>query len=443
MLILEPTIAYPLALFALSVLLYLWWSHRSSQKEAKATAALEDLRALGESIPDSMYPRIDAARCIGSGACVSACPEKEVLSVVAGVARLTSPMACVGHGACERACPVKAIKLVFGSKKRGVELPAISPTFETERPGIYVVGELGGMGLIRNAVAQGSQVAGYIAESQRRATDAQAYDAVVVGAGPAGISATLGLLMAGLNVKLLEREQLGGTIMHYPRAKVVMTGRLEFPMYGTVKRRRMSKEELVQVWEQIGARFPLPSQTGVLVTGIDRTSNGLWEVVSEDGERWRAANVVLALGRRGAPRKLGVPGENLSKVTYRLLEPDEFRGQDVLVVGGGNSAVECAIALAEQTQCKSVSISYRRAAFGRCRAENKERIARVIADGRVRALMPSNVVCIDEGKVVLRDDAGREEAVNNDAVIVQIGGTSPGQILSSFGVSTVTKYGTR
>lgn len=436
------SVLYVGGLVLISVLLYMWWLHRIARKEEKGVEALNSLRVLGEVVPDSMYPRIDTSRCIGSGACVAACPEKDVLSVVGGIAHLISPMACVGHGACQRACPVKAIDLVFGSERRGVELPAIDPNFETDRPGIFIVGELGGMGLIRNAVAQGAQVAKFISQGLRRGDGASVLDAVVVGAGPAGMSATLGLLDAGLRVQLLEREQIGGTIMHYPRAKVVMTGTLDLPIYGTVRRRRMSKEQLVDVWNQIGQKVELPAQTGVLVKGIEPLPSGAWRVVAETGASWVAANVVLALGRRGSPRRLGVPGEDLSKVAYRLLEPTEFNGKDVLVVGGGNSAVECAIALADQASCNSVSISYRRPAFGRCRAENKTRIAEVIASGQVRALMPSQVVQIDGDTVTLQDGDNRQFSVPNTAVIVQIGGTPPGEILSSFGVQTVTKYGT-
>jgi thioredoxin reductase len=270
-------------------------------------------------------------------------------------------------------------------------------------------------------------------------------DAIVVGAGPAGISATLALMEAGLRVLLLDREGFGGTILHYPRAKLVMTGPLELPLYGTVKKKRMTKEELVEVWRDIHEKTRPPLVTGELVTRLERREADVWSVSSEaqNGEpRVRlAANVILALGGRGSPQKLGVPGETLAKVAYRLLEPEEFAGRRVVVVGGGNSAVESAIALAEQGGCASVAISYRRSQFARCRAENQTRIGELIANGRVRALLPTHVTRIEPGSVTLRDDSGVESSLANDAVIVQIGGMPPARLLGSFGIRLVTKYG--
>lgn len=422
----------------LAALLYWIWGRRSQKEEAQALATLEDMAALGEVVPDTIHPVIDLARCIGSGACVNACPEKQVLGVVGGQAKLLNPLACIGHSACVSACPVEAIKLVFGTATRGVELPLLDPSFQTTRAGVYVIGELGGMGLIRNAVRQGRQAADHIASGGRRGKG-DAYDAVVVGAGPAGMSATLRLLEAGCRTILLERDAVGGTIMHYPRAKVVMTGALDFAGIGKVKRRTMSKEELVELWQSICEKSQLPVKTGVLVEGVTAQPDGMWALATSTGTV-RAANVLLALGRRGNPRKLGVAGEELSKVSYTLLEPDPFRGKHVLVVGGGNSAVENALALADSNACASVTISYRRGAFARCRAENRRRIDELIQAGKVRPLMPSEVVRIHVRDVVLKVE-NEEMVIPNDAVIVQIGGTAPSELLQKFGIEVVTKRG--
>ena len=425
-----------------SVLLYLLVTRKEEQKEAKAAAMLDDLAAMGEVLPDSIYPRIDFNKCIGSGACVRACPEKNVISIAAGVVRLTNPLACVGHGACESACPVGAIQLVFGTAKRGVELPRLDPSFQTTRPGVYVIGELGGMGLIRNAVMQGSQAADHILEGTRRSND-DALDAIVVGAGPAGISATLRLAEEGLRVMVVDREKFGGTIMHYPRAKVVMTGTLPLPAYGAVKKRRMSKEQLVELWNDVRAKTNLPVVEGELVEGIEEGADGMYIVRSEGGKTRRAANVLLALGRRGSPRKLGVPGEEQSKVVYRVIEPSEFKDKHMLVVGGGNSAVETALALADQGGCKSVAISYRRNAFGRCRGDNKDLIAKAIDEGRIRGLLETTVQSIEEDRVLLKDASGSPIEIPNDGTVIQIGGTPPGKILGAFGVDVVMKHGER
>jgi thioredoxin reductase/NAD-dependent dihydropyrimidine dehydrogenase PreA subunit len=426
------------AAIALAAFLYSLIGRAGRGREQKAIATLEDMAALGEVVPDTMHPVVDTNRCIGSGGCVVACPEKDVLAVVKGRAVVLNPLACVGHSACIDACPVQAIRVVFGTAKRGVELPKVDQHFQTTREGVYVIGELGGMGLIRNAVMQGKQAAEHVVSAQRRASP-DAYDAAVVGAGPAGISATLRLMQAGLRVITLEREAFGGTIVHYPRAKVVMTGQLELAIVGKVGKRRMSKEELVDVWKSIADRTQLPVKVGVLVEGVERDPDGMWRLVTSAGPL-RAANVLLALGRRGSPRKLEVPGEELAKVHYRLLEPTEFRGKHMLVIGGGNSAVESALSLAEAGGCASVTISYRRGAFARCRAENRRKIDEAIAQRRINALMPSELVSIGPDQAVLKV-GDRPMQLRNDGIIVQIGGTAPAEILGKFQVDVETRYG--
>lgn len=429
-----------LGLVALALATHLGFRSLERGKSRAAKRELEDLAAMGEVVPVSLHPKIDPDVCIGSGACVRACPEKNILALVDGRAELVNPLGCVGHGACATSCPVEAIKLVFGTEKSGVELPRLDQDFQTNQPGVYIVGELGGMGLIRNAVRQGAQAAAHAIESGRRGSH-DAYDAIVVGAGPAGISATLGLVEGGMRVLLIDREAYGGTIMHYPRAKVVMTGALEIPLYGTVRARRMSKEQLMELWGDIRRKVEFPLSTGELVDGIFLDRDGMWIVRSDKYQR-RAANVILALGRRGSPRKLEVPGEECPKVHYRLLEPEVFAGQHVLVVGGGNSAVESAVMLSNTGKCASVAISYRRTQFARCRGDNKRQIDDAIRAGRIAALLPTEIVSIEDRSVTLRDaNGGGDRSIQNDAVIVQIGGTSPAELLKSFGIELVTKYG--
>jgi len=302
------------------------------------------------------------------------------------------------------------------------------------------------MGLIRNAIVQGAQAAGHIVngsdqQEARRGKDG-AYDALVVGAGPAGISATLRLLEAGLRVLLVDQETFGGTIMHYPRAKVVMTGDLPLPLVGTLKRRTMSRERLVELWADIQTRFSVPFKSHQLVRTVAAAPDGMW-VVRSDTEEFRTANVVLALGTRGSPRRLGVPGEELPKVHYRLLEPQEFAGKHTLVVGGGNSAVETALSLSDFGGCASVSISYRRDQFVRCRSDNRRRIEEALAQGSVRALMSTEVLRIEPDRVALGSGGSAPQVLANDAIIAQLGGTSPSEVLKSFGIELVTKYGER
>lgn len=422
----------------LTLAFYVLWGLWDGRKEKVATTILADTAGLGDVVPASLHPKVYPDLCIGSGTCIQACPEHDVIAIVDGIAKLINPLGCVGHGACKETCPVDAIELVYGSKTVGVELPRIDPHFETSLPGVYIIGELSGMGLIRNAVKQGAQVAGYIHEGTRRGSG-NVLDAVVVGAGPAGIATSLGLMETGLRFQLLEREGLGGAILHYPRAKVVMTGSMDLPGYKKVKKRTLKKEQLIAIWEDIREKLNPPLSTGVEVNSL-RQEGDVWVVGSNLGEV-RAANVVLALGRAGSPRKLGVPGEEQEKVAYRLLDPDDYRGKHVLVVGGGNSAVESAIAFADQTEVASVAISYRKNVFARCRGSNRTRIDELINSGKVRGLLETNVTHIGENDVTVKFKDGSEETFENEAMIVQIGGVAPTDMLKSFGIELVTKYG--
>jgi thioredoxin reductase/NAD-dependent dihydropyrimidine dehydrogenase PreA subunit len=417
---------------------YAAWSLWDRSRQKRAHARHQAAEQLGDEIvPLTLHPEIDLDRCIGSGSCVRACPEKDILALTDGRARLINPLSCVGHSACLAACPVDAIKLVYGTATRGVELPKLSETYETSQRGIYVVGELSGMGLIRNAVEQGRQASAAIAKGGRRGGD---YDAIVVGAGPAGTAAALGLEAYNVRTLVVDQTAWGGTIVHYPRAKVVMTGSLELPGYGTVRKKTMSKEDLLELWRDIRARTQLHIDEGVRIDQIVNEGN-VWRVVGANGA-WvkRAANVVLALGRRGAPNQLGVAGEELQHVAYRLLEPEVYAGRRVLVVGGGNAAADCAIALVEQGHCKSVALSYRRDELARLRGSVRNTIDKMFSAGQIAPYLGTEIVEIRKDRVLLRGRAG-EMTLPVDAVIVQIGGRAPSELLRTVGIELVEKRG--
>jgi thioredoxin reductase (NADPH) len=432
------TLVVVLGLVAIAGVPYLLWARMEAAKQRRATRIHEDVLSLGdELVPASIHPEVALDECIGSGACVRACPEKDILAITDGRARLLNPLSCIGHSACMAACPVGAIKLVFGTATRGVELPRLTPHFETNQPGIFVIGELSGIGLIRNAMEQGRQAAATIARSSRRGRPGE-LDVIVVGAGPAGIGAALAAIAHGLKVQIVDQDRYGGTITHYPRAKVVMTGAFELPGYGSVRRKTMSKEQLLELWTDIRERVQLDIKEGVRVEAI-HADGPSWRLV---GGNWqdRAAAVILALGRRGAPRELGVPGEHLAKVAYRLIEPEPFAGKHVMIVGGGNAAADCAIALANAKLCASVAISYRRPELARLRASVRADIERCFAAGTVAPLLATEVVAIAERHVTLNTADGARQVVN-DSVIIQIGGQPPSELLRTIGIELVEKRG--
>lgn len=390
----------------------------------------------------SLHPAIDPRICIGCGACVAACPEMpghQVLGLVRGKAELISPTDCIGHGACKIACPVNAISLVFGNSERGVDIPNVDPEFQTNVRGIYIAGELGGMGLIRNAIEQGKQAMSAISKRVKDSTSKADAQVAIVGAGPTGIAASLSAMKAGIRYVTIEQDSLGGTVANFPRRKLVMTAPVELPFVGKVRFRETTKEQLIEFWQKVERETGLGVSYGEYVQSVRAIADDLFEIGTT--KRTVTANsVLLAIGRRGTPRKLGVPGEELPKVTYRLIDPEQYRGLHVLIVGGGDSALESAVSIGEQPGT-TVTLSYRSAAFSRAKKKNRDRLSHAQHAGRVTVLMESNVKSVSEKSVEL-DHRGQVVSIPNDAVIVNAGGVLPTSFLRETGIDVETKYGT-
>jgi thioredoxin reductase len=243
----------------------------------------------------------------------------------------------------------------------------------------------------------------------------------------------------GLRYVTIDQDDVGGTLLSYPRQKLVMTQPMDIPIYGRFGRREARKEELLELWREIIAR------TGVAINTFERLEdatrvNGHFEVNTTKAS-YATRNILLAIGRRGTPRKLGVPGEDLPNVTYRLIEPEQYAGRSVLVVGGGDSAVEAAVTLADQAGAR-VALCHRRDAFSRVKPDNRRRIETAAASGAVEVRFGTEVREIGRDRVRLARGEEHSE-LEVDYTLVFAGGVMPTPLLERLGVEIETKFGRR
>ena len=433
----EVILSWGIALLVLLIFVGRYWiAHRKREDDARIAAERAGLFSYA---PAGQHPHIQTDACIGCGGCITVCPEGDVIGLIDGKATIIKGHKCIGHGLCAEECPVGAITMVLAPPSATAEFPFLTAEHETSIPNLFIAGELGGLALIKNAVNQGRTCIDVIASrlqstrGDKGLTEAKnaMCDVIIVGAGPAGISASLRAAELGLSALTLEREKVGGTVAKYPREKLVMTSPVEFPLYGKLRSSQLSKEELLAFWEKVMRRADLNIQTGKCVECV-RTENGIFRVITGDGEH-RSRAVVLALGRAGTPRKLGVPGEQFPHVLYRLIEAEHYRDKNILVVGGGDSAVEAALGLAHQSG-NNVTISYRKDTFTRLKDRNERRILEHIRDGRIEVLFNSTPTEFRQKSTVL-DCSGETREISSDFVWIFAGGTPPNDFLRSIGVA--------
>lgn len=435
--LIEKILVYGIVFIILAITIYF---HLRTKRKTSLKTELKVALAKDEGLfePVSLHPYIDLNTCIGSAACIADCPEKDILGIVNGKATVINTSNCVGHGACFHSCPVEAISLRIGTETRGVDLPHVNQNFETNVRGIYIAGELGGMGLIKNSVEQGQQAIENIAKN-KKASKENVYDVIIIGAGPAGISAALTAKKHGLSAIVLEQDSLGGTVYTFPREKIVMTSPMDLPLYGKVKLFETSKDELLQIWNKVIAEHDIKIIENTKVEDITAAKNDTFKIITKTGEEFSCNSVLLSIGRRGSPRKLNIPGENSSKVAYRLLEPERISNKKIMVVGGGDSAVESALLLKNNNE---VILSYRNDKFSRLKPKNKDKINEAIGDGSIEVLFNSILQSISKDHVLIKlNENEQDKKLDNDLVYIFAGGELPTAFLQKAGVQITKRFG--
>lgn len=399
------------------------------KKEARTKERLKETRSKRQDKALLQHPIINRSLCIGCGICVDSCPEGDVLGLIDGKATIIHGSHCVGHGKCAENCPVGAIEVGLGDISQREDIPQLSEHFETNISGIFIIGELSGLALIKNAISHGITAMDHIYHSNPEESKAE-FDVVIIGAGPAGLSAALRAKELGLNYMVLDQDQPGGTILQYPRRKLVLVQPVELPLFGSLKKGEYSKEDLLDIWEKVIKEQKIRLLSGHKLTGIAGDS-GNFTIETSSGPA-SAARVVLALGRRGTPRKLGIPGEDLGKVMYKLMDAETYKNCKILVVGGGDSAIEAALGLAHQ-KGNEVIISYRKENFFRLKTRNESNIEKAISDKLLKVMFNSSPTKIEKDFVTLiTSDTSLK--LENEFVFIFAGGELPFPLLNSIGI---------
>ncbi len=383
---------------------------------------------------DGPRPIVHQDLCIGCSSCVNACPEN-VLEIVAGKSTVLNIDACKGVATCAEVCPTGACVLTGQGAARRMEVPDIDESFETNQKGIYAIGELGGLGLIKNAVNEGQLVVDKL--KPRLVNRNGILDIIIVGGGPAGLSASLAAKEAGLKSLILEQGSFADTIRRFPNRKIVMAEPVRVPMYGSLWISDAPKETLLSVWKTIIESAEIPINEKEQVTDIRRNGNEAFHVETNKGS-YDSHSVILAIGKRGSPRPLEAKGGDLPKVLYGLTDAAQYAGIKVLVVGGGDSAAEAAIGLCRQ-QGNEVTLSYRKKELTRMREKNREALLQCIEEGKIRFLPSSQVLEVRKKDLDIQDEKGQSINLPNDYVFALLGGKSPNQFLEKLGISMVTK----
>ncbi len=331
---------------------------------------------------------------------------------------------------------------VTASKRRVVAtvppqeiLPIVDGNYQSNVKGIYVIGDVTGLPLVKVAANHGVEVVEKMARKgafKHSQEEDGRLDVGIVGAGPAGLSAAVELEQRGHSYVVLERAVAANTVHSFPPGKHIyseprfLKNRSALPAEGD-----LVKDNFLSAVNDLVASRGLKVKEGIEVSQVRKEGDSRFQVETKVGKTFPARNVIVAVGRQGNARKLGVPGEDLThKVTYRLHTPDDYRGKDLLVVGGGNSAVEATLMLAEHNR---VTLSYRRDSFFRLKQTNLESIEAAQRTGAVKVLFESKVKEIRDNEVDLELDGG-VRTLPNDNVLILAGTLPPIDFLLDMGL---------
>lgn len=382
---------------------------------------------------------INDDRCTGCEACVTSCPT-QVLDLVDHKARVVRFDQCVQCEKCVWACPTRALVMHReGEQPPPVQVPAVDQYFQTPVPGQYLVGEAAARPLVKNGANLGRLVVEHMVATglePGRHRNPHSVDVAIVGSGPAGLSAALACIRRGLSYVVLEKDRvIASTISSYPRGKPFMAEPTSVTNLSYLPVFEGTKEQLLGAWQQLIAETRMNLRMGEAVDSVE--PDGYQFRVKTSAAIWQARRVVLAIGVRGKPRRLGVPGEDLPHVAASLADPDEHRGRPVLVVGGGDVALEAAVALARAGA--RVTLSYRGKNFNRAQKRNRSAVEREAAAGRIAVRYQSKVREIRAGQVTLTVGEDRTEEIAAERVFVLIGADPPTAWLEKVGVRMVER----
>jgi thioredoxin reductase/Pyruvate/2-oxoacid:ferredoxin oxidoreductase delta subunit len=414
------------------------------KKHKKAIKTLDKNTKAKLNEPATLHPIIDDALCGGCGACVKACPEGEIIQLIHHKAVLVYPSKCVGHGLCEQVCPYGAIDLVFGTKTRGMEIPRISPDYETNLSGLYIAGELGGMGLVKNAVKQGKLAAYHAIDKLNDCKEKTDVDLFVVGAGPSGFSAGLACMEKKVTYKVIDQNSFGGTIFNFPRQKIVTSHPLEFAIVGPQKFKGnvVFKEEILAHFNKIKKETNFEVSERENFISLSKSDKNVFNIKTTKGD-YTAKKVLLCMGVRGSPRRLGLPNEDLPKVTYNLVDPEEYQNSSVAIVGGGNAGLECAQYLSKPHLKNKVHLVVRGGpteAFSKSNEANQKLVFEQEKQGLVTIHYDSSIKSIEVDHVILNKGKG-EERVDNNFIFIFAGAEVPFKFLMSLGIEINKSHG--